>query len=90
MIVASLSLMRRLIREAERQAGSLAEVHLYDGIMPSSTEAQAEGNKVAVVQLPDNFISDCIYGEEPQLPLGASYWRLLSNDGNVVLQGDNR
>lgn len=90
MIIASLTLMRRLIREAERQCGSLARIHFYDGVMPDSTETQAEGETVLACEVPDNFIADVLYGEEPQLVLGANYWRLLSNEGRVVLQGDGR
>lgn len=88
MIVASLSLMRKLIRETERRAGSLAQLAFYDGVMPTSTEDQADGNKVATAGLPENFIADALYGEEPPLVLGATYWRLLDNGGLVVLQGD--
>lgn len=90
MIVASLSLMRRLVRETERQCGSLAQIHFYCGVMPDSTEAQAEGEKILACEVPDNFVADVFYGEEPALVLGASYWRLLSNDGRVVLQGDGQ
>lgn len=90
MIVASLSLMRKLIRETERQCGSLAEIHFFNGAMPDSTETQAEGEKVCACELPDNFVADILYGEEPALVLGASYWRLMSNEGRVVLQGDGR
>lgn len=90
MIVASLTLMRKLIRETERQCGSLAEIHFYDGVMPDSTEAQAEGQKLLACEVPDNFVADILYGEEPPLVLGANYWRLLSNEGRVVLQGDGR
>lgn len=88
MIFTSLRMMRRLIREIERDCGSRAELHYFDGMMPSSTDARAEGNKIAIMRPPDNFVADVIYGDEPELVRGAKYWRLLNNDGNVVLQGD--
>lgn len=88
MIVASQSLMRALIREIERRCGSEAQIAYYDGMMPNTTEDRADGDKVATGAVPENFISDAMYGEDTPLLLGATYWRILSNDGLVVMQGD--
>lgn len=88
MIVRSLSLTRRMIRETERHAGSMARLVFYDGVMPSSTDGVADGQKVHVQDMPADFVANMTYAQEPHMPDGATYWRLLDNGGNVVAQGD--
>lgn len=88
MITRSLSLRRRLEREMERHAGSLARLVFYDGVMPASCDFAADGQKVAAEDLYDGFMGSVLYGDEPPMPEGARYWRVLTNDGSVMLQGD--
>ena len=90
MIIRSLSLQRRLVREMERHAGSLASLVFYDGVMPATCDESADGIKIKAQPLPADFFTHIGYGEEPGIPEGAKYWRVLSNEGVVVLQGDNQ
>jgi hypothetical protein len=88
-MILSLSLRRRLVHEMERAAGSLASLAFYDGVMPATCDAAADGARIQAEPLPAQFFDHVSYGEEPALPQGARYWRVLSNEGVVVLQGDN-
>lgn len=88
MITRSLSLQRRVAREMERHAGSLARLVFYDGVMPASCDGSADGQKLTASDLPEGFMAAVLYGEEPRPPPGANYWRVLTNDGAVMLQGD--
>jgi hypothetical protein len=88
MITPSISLMRCLVREAERRVGSASLIAYYDGEMPGTAEAQATGNKVATTPLPMNFVLEAFVGAEPVPILNARYWRLYDNNGMVMLQGD--
>lgn len=87
MITRSISLQRCLVREMERHAGSLARLVYYEGVMPASCAHAADGQKLKAEDLPEGFMHDVLYGEEPQVPEGV-YWRVLTNDGAVMLQGD--
>lgn len=89
MIMPSLSLRRRLTHEMERHAGSLASLVFYNGTMPATCDISADGTKVKAETLPEDFFSHIAYGEEPGLPAGATYWRVLDNAGIVAMQGDN-
>lgn len=90
MILPSLSLRRRLVREMERHTGSLGSLAFYNGVMPGSCDAAADGSKVAAEPLREGFFTGITYGEEPALPEGASYWRVYDNAGAVVMQGDGK
>jgi hypothetical protein len=88
MIMHSLSLQRRLVREMERHAGSLASLAFFDGVMPATCDAQANGARVMAESLPEGFFNRIFYGDEPVLPERATYWRVMNNDGECMLQGD--
>ena len=88
MITRSISLTRRLVHEMERHAGSLARVAYYDGVMPMTCDGVADGNRVHVQDVPEGFMADILYGQEPPLPERARYWRVLDNGGVVMMQGD--
>jgi hypothetical protein len=89
MIQRSISLERRLQREMARHAGSLASLVFYHGTMPPSCDDTADGERVAsLTPLEEAALRRLAEGHEPPLPDGANYWRLLSNDGVVVMQGD--
>lgn len=90
MIVRSLSLQHRLVREMERHAGSLARLVFYDGVMPASCDGSADGAKVKVQDVPAGFWTQIFYNEEPGLPEGSTYWRVYDNGGLVVIQGDGK
>lgn len=90
MIVRSLSLQHRLVREMDRHAGSLARLVFYDGVMPASCDGSADGTKVKVQDVPAGFWTQIFYGEEPGLPEGAKYWRVYTNNGDVMMQGDSK
>lgn len=89
MITMSISLQRRLVAEMERHAGSLASLVFYDGVLPATCDAPADGVKIKADPLPEGFMSHVRYGEEPALPTGAKYWRVYDNGGICVMQGDN-
>jgi hypothetical protein len=88
MIDRSVSLQRRLEREALRCAGSLARLVFYAGTMPSTCEFRADGDRIEAWDAPDFRVREIYQGIEPELPPGATYWRLLDNNGNVVMQGN--
>ena len=87
MIQRSVSLTRRLEHEIVRHAGSLARVIHYKGEMPPRCELQAEGERVESMAASEPQIRDLAQGNDPPLVPGANYWRLLDNNGNVVMQG---
>lgn len=87
MIQRSVSLKRRLEHEIVRHAGSLARLIHYKGEMPPRCELQAEGERIESVSASEPQIRDLAQGNEPKLAEGASYWRLMDNNGNVVMQG---
>ena len=89
MIVRSLSLQRRMQTEMERHAGSMASLVFYDGSMPTTCDAAADGVKIRAEPLPEQFMLHVLYGEEPGLPTGAKYWRVYDNGGICIMQGDN-
>lgn len=89
MITRSTGLQRRLAREMVRHAGSLAILMFYDGTMPATCDASADGERVtSQTPLAETFLRRLADGLEPALPQGATYWRLLDNGGLVVMQGD--
>lgn len=88
MIQRALSLTRRLELETLRHAGSLARIVLYKGEMPLKCELMAEGERVESIPASEERIRAMLQGSEPELIHGATYWRLLDNNGNVVMQGD--
>ena len=90
MIIRGTAINRRLAKEIERHAGSMARLIYYDGVMPEIAEAVADGTRVSAENMPAGFGLAILYGDEPKLPEGARYWRLLSNEGEVVMQGDNQ
>ena len=90
MIVRSIALTRRLVHEMERHAGSLASIVFYDGVLPASCDETADGKRIESHELPAGFMSNALYGTEPRLPEGATYWRVYDNGGIVVMQGDGR
>lgn len=88
MIQRSLSLTKRLQLETVRHCGSLARIVLYKGEMPLKCELMAEGERVESMPAPEDRVRLLLQGSEPELVHGATYWRLLDNNGNVVMQGD--
>jgi hypothetical protein len=90
MIERSISLKRRLELEALRFVGSLGRVIHYHGEMPLRPELQAEGERIESTDASEAIIRGMLQGEEPALAKGASYWRLMDNNGNVVMQGDGK
>jgi hypothetical protein len=90
MIQRSVSLKRRLELEALRHAGSLARLISYRGPMPPRCELQAEGERMESSSAAEEVIRGMLQGEEPKLAEGATYWRLMDNNGNVVMQGDGK
>ena len=88
MIHLSISLERRLLRETQRHAGSWATMAFYNGTMPLRCELQADGERLERRSAPDWVIAELVANKEPELPAGATYWRLQDNNGNVVMQGD--
>lgn len=90
MIMRGTAVTRRLAREIERHAGSMARVIFYDGAMPEIAEAVADGVRISAIDMPEGFGLAILYGDEPKLPEGARYWRLLSNEGEVVMQGNSQ
>lgn len=88
MIQRSVSLKRRLEHETLRHAGSLARLIFYKGTMPLRCELQAEGERVESVVADEARVRDLAQGNDPVRPEGSSYWRLMDNNGNVVMQGD--
>lgn len=88
MIQRSVSLKRRLEHEIVRHAGSLARIIHYKGTMPPRCELQAEGERVESIAASEPQLRDLAQGNEPRLAEGANYWRLMDNNGNVVMQGD--
>lgn len=87
MIERSVSFQRALEREALRYAGSLAVVAFYSGSRPHSCEAQATGERLAHQRVSEEQIRGLVRGQDLELPPGATYWRVLDNGGNVVMQG---
>lgn len=88
MIQRSVSLKRRLEHEIVRHAGSLARLVHYKGEMPPRCELQAEGERVESMPAAEAQVRDLAQGNEPRLVEEATYWRLMDNNGNVVMQGD--
>ena len=87
MIERSTSFQRALEREALRYAGSLAVVAYYAGSRPHSCEAQATGERLSHTKATEQQIRQLVQGNDLELPPGASYWRVIDNSGNVVMQG---
>ena len=88
MMQRSTSLERRLEREIVRHAGSLARLHFYKGVMPLRCELVADGERVEGTQVSEAVVRDLAQGNAPLMPAGATYWRLMDNNGNVVMQGN--
>lgn len=89
MIQRSVSLKRRLEHEIVRHAGSMARLIHYKGEMPLRCELQAEGERIDSDPADEAQVRDLAQGNEPRLAEGASYWRLMDANGNVVMQGKN-
>jgi hypothetical protein len=89
-ILRSLSLQRRLEAETVRHAGSLAKLVFYKGEKPLACEISADGERVASLDAGEHIVRDLFRGNEPNVVPEANYWRLLDNNGNVVMQGDCR
>lgn len=88
MIQQSIALMRRIEYETCRCAGSLARLLYYAGTMPIGCELRAESERVQSIDAPEPLVRDLAKGKEPHCPEGITYWRLLDNNGNCVMQGD--
>lgn len=88
MIQRSVSLKRRLELEVVRHAGSMARLIFYKGAMPMRCELLAEGERIDSVPADEAKVRDLAQGNDPVRPEGANYWRLMDNNGNVVMQGD--
>lgn len=89
MIVKSLSLKRALVRETLRRVGSLGQFVYYRGDMPQACEDPAAGEHIDTGKISEAEIRMVADGVEPMTPPGR-YWRLIDNDGNVVMQGDGK
>ena len=87
MIQRSVSLKRRLEHEIVRHAGSMARLVFYKGAMPMRCELQAEGERIESIAASEAQVRDLAQGNEPELIAPATYWRLMDNNGNVVMQG---
>lgn len=83
----SISLKRALVREIARHAGSCAVIAFYNGELPRCCEDQADGEHLVSVMATSDDVRGLAEGEDPTAQKGAKYWRLLSNEGNVVMQG---
>ena len=90
MIQRSVSLTRRLEHEIVRHAGSMARIIHYKGEMPLRCELQGEGERVESIAASEAQVRDLAQGNEPELIAPATYWRLMDNNGNVVMQGDSK
>jgi hypothetical protein len=90
MMVLSLSLERRLLRETLRHVGSEARLMQYSGRMPRTCEDAATGEKIGSLRMDEEVVRKTFDGHEPDLAEGAGYWRLLDNGGLVVMQGDGK
>lgn len=88
MITRSVALQQRLVHEMMAHAGSLSALIYYDGVMPSTCSEVANGVRVGAMGLPEDFFRAILYGQEPSLPEGCTYWRVVSDDGETMLQGD--
>lgn len=89
-MILSASLRRRLEKEMERHAGSLASLAFYDGLMPATCDESADGVKIEAKPLPEGFFHHIAYGEEPALPEPAKYWRVYDNGNICIMQGDGK
>lgn len=87
MIQRSLSLERRLEAETVRHAGSLARFVCYRGQMPLRCELVADGERMENRAAYEALVRSLVHGAVPTLPEGATYWRLIDNNGNVIMQG---
>lgn len=88
MIQRAKSLKQRLERETVRHAGSLAVLSFYKGQMPLRCELVADGERLERMPASEAQVRDLVQGNTPAMPAAATYWRLLDNNGNVVMQGD--
>jgi hypothetical protein len=88
MIQRSLSLKRRLEHEVVRAVGSLGVLVYYKGEMPQSCELGAAGQRIESAQATEALVRELYQGMSPNPFPPATYWRLLDNNGNVVMQGD--
>jgi hypothetical protein len=82
------SLKQRLERETVRHAGSLAVLVFYRGTMPLRCELVADGVRLERQPAGEATVRDLAQGNTPLMPKEANYWRLMDNNGNVVMQGD--
>jgi hypothetical protein len=82
------SLKRRLERETLRHAGSLAALVFYRGTLPLRCELVADGERLERLPAGEATVRDLAQGNAPLMPKDATYWRLIDNNGNVVMQGD--
>lgn len=88
-VILSVSLERALVREMLRRAGSVAGLVYYTGPMPKHCEDQATGEKLGRSRAAEEAVrSLAAEGRQPDLVPGAGYWRVLDNNGDVVMQGD--
>ena len=88
MIQRSISLERRLVSETLRAAGGLARLVFYDGVMPLRCELMADGQRLDNLPAHEQLVRDLAGGKITVVPPDkATYWRLIDNNGNVVMQG---
>ncbi|HEY2538224.1 MAG TPA: hypothetical protein VGI28_01800 [Stellaceae bacterium] len=88
MIQRSISLKRRLEGETVRHVGSQGRLVYYKGEMPERCELQADGERIESVAAHEELVRDLHQGNQPKPQPPATYWRLMDNNGNVVMQGD--
>ncbi len=89
MIQRATSLERRMELEIVRHAGSLAVLSFYKGTMPPRCELVADGERIERGPAAEAMVRKLAQGIAPPMPPDADYWRLMDNNGNVVMQGDS-
>lgn len=86
----STSMANRVASLVVRTAGSEAVITFYNGNMPDVLQHKGDGEKVGSRPADEIALQHLAYGHEPQLPDGATYWRLTDNGGLVLMQGDGK
>ena len=90
MITLAATFHSRLMRELRRALGADGRLVFYKGPMPLWPDDPALNDKVAEREPTDEDLQRIIDANEPDLPEGARYWRLLDNGGLVLMQGDGQ
>lgn len=90
MITLAATFHHRIMRELRRSLGADGQIVFYSGAMPVWPDDPAIGEKVSAREPTDEDLQRIIDANEPDLPEGAQYWRLLDNGGLVLMQGDGQ